>query len=168
MTSIKMADEISKNLASLRVLYILCGYPIFRWHVELHRWWSGLFPTRKRQFLGMWGVDRRICVWGNATLLWRHIRTFRRLIALTSQLFGQKFILADKKETIKTLHAGAMPGFHRWLVDSQHKGPIMRKMWPCHDVIMVCCICYGLGLVMFCCVVVIWVFWRQGRYLWHG
>ena len=27
-------------------------------------------------------------------------------------------------------------GIHRWQVDSIHKGPVMRKVFPRHDVIM--------------------------------
>ena len=27
-------------------------------------------------------------------------------------------------------------GFHRWLVNSPHKGPVTRKLLPCHDIIM--------------------------------
>ena len=32
-------------------------------------------------------------------------------------------------------------GIHRWLVNSPHKGPVTRKMFPVDDVIMVlhCC-----------------------------
>ena len=30
-----------------------------------------------------------------------------------------------------------MRGIHRWLVNSQHKGPVMQKMFPYNDVIMV-------------------------------
>ena len=30
----------------------------------------------------------------------------------------------------------ALWGIHRWPVDSPYKGPVMRKSFPCHDVIM--------------------------------
>ena len=39
--------------------------------------------------------------------------------------------------TIQALHYRPfVSGFHRWPVESPHKGPVMRKVFPCHDIIM--------------------------------
>ena len=32
-------------------------------------------------------------------------------------------------------------GIHRWLVNSPHKGPVMRKMFPFDDIFMILCSC---------------------------
>ena len=37
---------------------------------------------------------------------------------------------------------------HQWQVDSPHKGPVMRKVFPCHDIIIVV-VCCDVILVSF-------------------
>ena len=52
----------------------------------------------------------------------------------------QQLVPANNKETreaLKILHYWLfVRGIHQSLVDSPHKGPIMQKAFPCHDVIM--------------------------------
>ena len=46
-------------------------------------------------------------------------------IKWATQLCVQKFVQANNKETALLL------------VDSPHKGPVMQKVFPCHDVLMI-------------------------------
>ena len=48
-------------------------------------------------------------------------------------------------------------GFHWWLVNSLHKGPVMRKMFPFDDVIM-------YKLVVLCCWYIISCHWNAVQY----
>ena len=43
---------------------------------------------------------------------------------------------ADKKKTSKLRVTGFVRGINRWPVNSPHKGPVTRKMFPFDDVIM--------------------------------
>ena len=55
----------------------------------------------------------------------------------TSRLFAQPFLQAQIKENIKALrHWLFVREIHRWPVDSPHKWPVTRKMFPFDDVIM--------------------------------
>ena len=81
--------------------------------------------------------------------------------SLAAQLFVQKFIQLKSKQYIKALHCwpydvgillkgpyppclrmadrallAGHPGWEGWLEDSLHKGPVMQKAFPCHDLVM--------------------------------
>ena len=56
------------------------------------------------------------------------------LISLTSQLFTEPFVQARKHQSSTSLVF--VRGIHQWLVNSPHKRPVMRKMFPFDDVIM--------------------------------
>ena len=61
----------------------------------------------------------------------------RHLNLPASQLFVQLLVLADNKGNTKALHHWPfVKGINHWPVDSSHKGPVMRKVFPFHDVIM--------------------------------
>ena len=45
---------------------------------------------------------------------------------------------ADQKKTSKLRVTGLCVGIHRWPVNSPHKWPVTRKMFPFNDVIMHC------------------------------
>ena len=67
------------------------------------------------------------------SLQWRHnerndVSNHRRL-----EFFSQPFVQAQIKETSKLRVTGLCEG---WTVDSPHKGPLTRKMFPFDDVIM--------------------------------
>ena len=49
------------------------------------------------------------------------------------------------KKTSKLRVTGLCAGIHRWSVNSPHKGPITRKMFPFDDVIMNMMWCSGIG-----------------------
>ena len=53
------------------------------------------------------------------------------------RLFTQPFVQAQIKKKHKSSASLAfMRGIHRWPVNSSHKGPVKRKMFPFDDVIM--------------------------------
>ena len=54
-----------------------------------------------------------------------------------SRLFTQPFIQAQIQENIKAPRH-RVRGIHRWPVNSPHKGPVTRKIFPFDDVIMCC------------------------------
>ena len=53
------------------------------------------------------------------------------------KLFTQPFVQAQIKENIKgSASLAFVKGIHRWPMNSPHKGPVTRKMFPFDDVIM--------------------------------
>ena len=76
------------------------------------------------------------CWWHCPSLHWRHnerygISNHHRLGCLLSHLFGRR-----SKKTPKVRVIGFVWGIYRWPVNSLHKGPVTRKMFPCDDVAM--------------------------------
>ena len=59
-----------------------------------------------------------------------------RLKPPTFRLFTQKFVSPNNKEHTTLHYWPLVREIHRSPVDSPHKGPVMRKACPCHDVIM--------------------------------
>ena len=60
-----------------------------------------------------------------------------RLKSPVSLLFTQPFIQgADQKKHQSSASLAFVRGIHRWPVNSPHKGPVTRKMFPFGDVIM--------------------------------
>ena len=54
-----------------------------------------------------------------------------------SRLFAQTLVQAQIKENIKALrHWPFVRGIHQWPVDSPHKRPVTRKLFPFDDIIM--------------------------------
>ena len=47
---------------------------------------------------------------------------------------------ADQRKHKSSASLAFVRGIHRWPVNSPHKGPVRRKMFPFDDVIMICCI----------------------------
>ena len=45
---------------------------------------------------------------------------------------------ADQRKHQISASLAFVRGIHRWLVNSSHEGPVMRKMFPINDVIMYC------------------------------
>ena len=71
-----------------------------------------------------------------STLQLRHnerdgVSNHRRFDCLLNRLFRCR-----SKKTSKLRVTGLCGGTHRWPVDSSHKGPVTRKMYPFDDVIM--------------------------------
>ena len=70
-----------------------------------------------------------------------------RLKSPASRLFTQPFIQGADQRKIKAPRywpswGGGGGGIHRWPVNSPHKGPVTRKMFPFNDVIMWPCVGY--------------------------
>ena len=69
-------------------------------------------------------------------LLWRHngrdgFSNHLRLECLPNRLFRRR-----SRETPSSASLAFVRGIHRWPVNSPHKGPVTRKMFPLDDVIM--------------------------------
>ena len=47
----------------------------------------------------------------------------------------------DQRKHQNSVSLAFVRGIHRWPVNSPHKGPVTRNMFPCDDVIMVCKSC---------------------------
>ena len=61
-----------------------------------------------------------------------------RLKSTASRLFSQTFIkCAYQRKHKSSASLAFVRGIHRWPVDSHHKGPVTRKMFPFDDVIMI-------------------------------
>ena len=52
------------------------------------------------------------------------------------RLFTERFVQVQIKENISSASLAFVRGIHRWPVNSPHKWPVMRKMFPFNDVIM--------------------------------
>ena len=59
-----------------------------------------------------------------------------RLKSPASQLFTQPYISADQRKHQSSSSLAFVRGIHRWPVNSPHKLPVTRKMFPFDDVIM--------------------------------
>ena len=59
-----------------------------------------------------------------------------RLKSPASRLFTQPFIHTQIKKNQSSASLAFVRGIHRWPVNSPHKGPVTRKMFPFDDVIM--------------------------------
>ena len=72
------------------------------------------------------------------TLKRRHISSV--MASHISRLFNNLFMLASKKASKLCIYGPlweeSIGDRHRWPVDSPHKGPVMRKAFPCYEVIM--------------------------------
>ena len=74
----------------------------------------------------------------SAILQWRHnerhaVSNNQCLDCLLRRLFRRK-----SQKTSKLSVTGLCEGIHPWLVNSPHKGPVTRKMFPFDDVILIC------------------------------
>ena len=59
-----------------------------------------------------------------------------RIKSPASRLFTHAFIPVQIKENIKAPSHWPLRGIHRWPMNSPHKGPVTRKMFPFDDVII--------------------------------
>ena len=59
-----------------------------------------------------------------------------RLYSPASRLFAQTFLRVDQRKYQSSASLAFMRGIHRSPVDSPHKGPVRRNMFPFDDVIM--------------------------------
>ena len=69
----------------------------------------------------------------------------------TFRLFTQPFVQGQIKENQSSASMAFVRGIHRWPMNSPHKGPVTRKIFPFNDVIMESCT--GFRLFLHCFVV---------------
>ena len=74
-------------------------------------------------------------------LQWRHnghdgVSNHRRLDCLLNRLFRRRSKKTSKLRVSILLSFASVRGIHRWPVNSLHKGPVTRKMFPFVDVLM--------------------------------
>ena len=78
-------------------------------------------------------------------------RMSHKIITMKSWLFTQPFIQsADQRKHQSSASLDFVRRIHWWPMNSPHKGPVTRKMFPFDDVIV-----HTLGFVVLCFVVVI-------------
>ena len=81
-----------------------------------HDWWTALIHS----------YHCRCVTWAS-----------RRLISSTPRLFVQPLVLPNIKVSIRWQYYWSfVNGIYRWSPVSLHKGPVMRKVLPCHRIIM--------------------------------
>ena len=54
----------------------------------------------------------------------------------------------DQRKHQSSASLAFVRGIHRWPVNSPHKGPVTRKMFPCDDVIMIQTEVWSMGLAV--------------------
>ena len=110
---------------------------LFIWY---HWWFSNLKMTRQ---LGQWLVEFRDL---RLTLKERNLMNCHYadviMIEMASQITSLTVVYsiinsgADQSKHQSSASLAFVRGFHRWPVNSPHKGPVTRKMFPFDDVIM--------------------------------
>ena len=86
-------------------------------HLQQAKWWSRL---------GAVCIPLQCCHNGHDG-----VSNHQPFECLLNRLFRRR-----SKKTSKLCLTGLMRGIHRWPVNSPHKGPVARKMFPFDDVIM--------------------------------
>ena len=113
------------------------------------RWCENLNKALKKQSRCRWSTTLW-CLWNaTMTLHWRHndhdgVSNHQPRGCLLNRLFRRR-----SKKTSKLRVTGLCVGNSPWPVNSPHKGPVTRKMFPLDDVIMICIpVCFP-GSVLF-------------------
>ena len=73
------------------------------------------------------------------TIQWRHneiMRTMASQITSLTIVYATLYSDAEERKHQSSASLAFVRGIHRWLVNSPHKGPVTRKMFPFDDVIM--------------------------------
>ena len=63
-------------------------------------------------------------------------------------VYSTVYLSADQRKHQSSASLAFMRGIHRWSVNSSHKGPVTRKMFPFDDLIMICSQCWYLPTVI--------------------
>ena len=85
--------------------------------------------------LHMANSQKRVFVRLYITVTWQWVR--RRLKSPASRLFAQPFVQAQiKQKNLSSASLAFVNELYRWPVNSPHKRPVTRKMFPFNDVIM--------------------------------
>ena len=86
-------------------------------------------------------------IWNAMTLVWRHCDAISHyndaiMIVMASQITSLTIVYStvysgtDGRKHQRSASLAFVRGIHRWPVNSPHKGPVTRKMFPFDDVIM--------------------------------
>ena len=92
-------------------------------------------PPSIIQFPGIPGKD--IIAWGihhNDVIMSAMVSQITSLTIVYSAIYSG----ADLRKHQSSVSLTFVRGIHRWPINSPHKGPVLRKMFPFHDVIMRC------------------------------
>ena len=94
------------------------------------------FASRGVLEIRWWRISM-VDVESSSTLQWRHnerdgVPKHQPYDSLLNRLFRRK----QKKKHQSSESLAFVMGIHRWPVNSPHKGPVTRKMFPFDDVIM--------------------------------
>ena len=73
------------------------------------------------------------------TLQWRHMGTRASQITNLTIVYSTVYSGADQRKHRSSASLAFVKGIHRWPVNSPHKGPVTRKMFPFDDVILYIC-----------------------------
>ena len=97
----------------------------------------------KSTSFGLWQklMWRWHTLWESRNAMCPHYSDIRwellHLQPLATWLLAQQLVQANNKEVMLAPHYWPfVRGIHWWPVDSPHKGPVMWKALPCHDVFM--------------------------------
>ena len=71
------------------------------------------------------------------SLLWRHNGAMASQITSLTIVYSNVHSGADQRKHQSSASLAFVRGIHRWPVNSPHKGPVTRKMFPFDDVIMI-------------------------------
>ena len=101
---------------------------------------TAIFATGRLK--SIWGIQwSSVLLFGPqfarlVSLQWRHLGSMASQ-SPASRLFTQLLVQgADQTKHQSSASLAFVRGIHWWLVNSPHKGPVMRKRFPFHDVIM--------------------------------
>ena len=72
----------------------------------------------------------------NAALQWRHMGTMASQITSLTIVYSTVYSSADQRKHQSSASLAFVRGIHRGPVNSPHKWPVTRKMFPFDDVIM--------------------------------
>ena len=77
--------------------------------------------------------------YGAISLLWRQMVVIASQITSLAIAYSTIYSDVDQRKHQSSASLAFMRGIHRWPVNSQHKWPITRKMFPFDDLFMICC-----------------------------
>ena len=86
---------------------------------------------RSECYVKTWAIRRLM------TLQWRHIERCGVSNHQLTTVYSTVYSWTDQRKHQSTASLVFVRGIHRWPVDSPHKGPVTRNMFPFDDVIMV-------------------------------
>ena len=109
--------------------------------VYIHEWLNNLCLAKSQFYI--YDVIHKHVIWGLIEALWLHISdvimgaTVSLITSLTS-VYSTMHSGTDQRKHQSSASLAFVQGIHRRPVNSLHKWPVMRKMFPSDDVIMWC------------------------------